>query len=82
MTKEAKQYYDGLGLTSDNAVGDIPFYMTDDSNEKSKYLLSAFYNAKDYQDGISALEQYRELITKTAEQRKQTTAPPSSLISS
>lgn len=85
MTKEAKQYYDGLGITSDEADGDYSFYLTDDSSEKSKYLLSAFYNDDNRQEGISTLARFRELIeNKEAEQRKrkQTTAPPSSFIGS
>lgn len=85
MTKEAKQYYDGLGITSDEADGDYSFYLTDDSSEKSKYLLSAFYNDENRQEGISTLARFRELIAnKEAEQRKrkQTTAPPSSFIGS
>lgn len=85
MTKEAKQYYDGLGIKSDEAAGDFSYYLTDDSNEKLKYLLSAFYNDDNRQEGISTLARFRELIAnKEAEQRKrkQTTAPPSSIIGS
>ena len=71
MTKEAKDYYEGLGIDSNDVDGDFSFYLTDDSNEESKYQLSAFYNADIYQEGLRTLARYRELIAnKAAEPRE------------
>ena len=70
---ETERYYEGLGLDlqtvhdNDFTTGDFEFFMTDNTDEKEKYYISAFWKQDELQDGQKKLNRWRTFINKAAE---------------
>lgn len=73
LSYETARYYDGIGVTDielkneEFGVNDFAFYLTDNKDDPSKYLLSAFWNEADRQYGIDYLTRWRHFVDKKAE---------------
>lgn len=73
ISKETVDYYKGLGVTEEDlknhefGIDDYAFYLTDDPDEESKYMLSAFWNSSDYQSGVDYLNRWKTFVAKAAE---------------
>ena len=65
LTKESAQRCADLEITEDDLkkndfeVGDFVFYLTDNTEEKGKYLLNAFWNSKEIDKGKELLKRWR-----------------------
>lgn len=73
ISKETVDYYKGLGVSDedlkDNEFGidDFAYFLTDNPNEESKYMISAFWNSNDYQNGVEYLKRWNVFVSKAAE---------------
>ena len=73
ISKETATYYGNLGITDEDlkknefGIDDFAFYLTDNAEEESKYLISAFWNTKDYQAGVDYLNRWNAFVAKAAE---------------
>ena len=73
ISKETVCYYGNLGVTDEDlkknefGIDDFAFYLTDNPDEESKYLISAFWNSKDQQAGVDYLNRWNEFVAKAAE---------------
>lgn len=73
ISKETADYYKLLGVTDEDLKGhefgidDFAYYLTDNPDEKSKYLISAFWNSNDYQVGVDYLNRWNAFVAKAAE---------------
>jgi len=73
ITKETVDYYDGFGITDKDlraanfSIDDFAFLLTDDPNDNSKYMVSAFWNTKNLQQGYKNLTDWRAFINKKTE---------------
>lgn len=73
ISKETATYYGNLGITDEDlrknefGIDDFAFYLTDNAEEESKYMLSAFWNSSDYQSGVDYLNRWKTFVAKAAE---------------
>ena len=73
VSKETATYYRGLGISDEDlkksgfGTDDFAFYLTDNPDEESKYMISAFWNSKDYQTGVDYLNRRNAFVAKAAE---------------
>ena len=73
ISRETATYYGNLGITDEDlkkhefGIDDFAFYLTDKSDEESKYLISAFWNTKDHQTGVDYLNRWNAFVAKAAE---------------
>lgn len=76
ISKETADYYKGLGVTDEDLKGhgvgidDFAFYLTDKPDEESKYMISAFWNSNDYQNGVDYLNRWNAFVAKAAEMKE------------
>lgn len=68
ISKETANYYQDLGVTDEDlekhgfGIDDFAFYLTDNPDEESKYMISAFWNSNDYQVGVEYLNHWKVFI--------------------
>lgn len=73
ISKETAAYYKGLGVTDEDLKGhgfgidDFAYYLTDNPDEDSKYMISAFWNSNDYQNGVEYINRRNAFVAKAAE---------------
>ena len=76
ISKETANYYGSLGITDEDlkehefGIDDFAYYLTDNPDDKSKYMISAFWNSNDYQLGVEYLDRWRGFIEESAVKRK------------
>lgn len=79
LTKEAEDYYLEHGIDrpildkADFGVDDFYFYLTDDTSDESKYLISAFWNQEGYHLGVQNLEKWRMFINDNTNKKAEDT---------
>lgn len=70
---ETERYYEGLGLDlqtvhdSGFTTRDFEFFLTDNTDEKGKYHISAFWKQDELQEGRDILNRWRAFINHAAE---------------
>lgn len=68
ISKETANYYESLGITDEDlnehefGIDDFAYYLTDNPDDESKYMISAFWNSNDYQSGVMYLDRWRGFI--------------------
>lgn len=72
ITKEALVFYDQHAISREliKAAGygldDFAYYLTDNPEEPSKYMVSAFWNAEDHRSGLDYLSNWRDFVKKAS----------------
>lgn len=73
MSKETVDYYKGLGVTDEDlkvhefGIDDFAFFLTDNPDEVTKYMISAFWNTKEHRTGVDYLNRWNAFVAKAAE---------------
>lgn len=68
MSLEYRNFLESINKTRENlsdvhfSVGDFEFYLTDDENDNTRYLLSAFYTKNEMEQGIDLLNRWRQFV--------------------
>jgi hypothetical protein len=68
ISKETVNYYESLGIINEDlkeqefGIDDFAYYLTDNPDDVSKYMISAFWNSNDYLSAVEFLERWRGFI--------------------
>lgn len=68
ISKETANYYESLGITNDDlkehefGIDDFAYYLTDNLDDESKYMISALGNSNNYQPGVMYFDRWRGFI--------------------